>query len=553
MRTLLDFVLLLSLPINTAAVEVPENWVEIPNHTNWCGASALWIVSRAFGKDVRFDDVRLMCDPEGRSDGMLSIRQLGEAAARLELASTPIHAELSWLCDSAAAPLISLHRNFGMRSPPQDGQDRYHFLVLVSLSPERIEYINPFWPNKIRSIHPQDFAVSWTGDVLAVSDDSRNLPSTERYWTWFLVFEIMVITVSVVLYRWRRRGIATALAVACALGTFGCENSTHSSTLDLQFDHTQHDAGVIFEGRDATTIRHSFSFVNHEQFPVNIKSVSPTCSCSTVNFTRDEIRSGGTGSIELAVDLRQRSGTFRTGAVVVIDSMTGSLTEQLVISSYVLAQVKITPTEIEFGEVPAGFPSQRDLLIRVPYLPSEEAPRIARIDNGGDGFICKLQSVEDVPAKTPANHALSKLFHLQVQTTADKMPGTRLSQYVTVEFHDRPGKLRVLARAFVRHPQFLVEPSIVNFGMIGDSPVRRSVVIRSADSTESLQLADFQVACPAPLDAWLEYEGNDHGALRLIVELNPGTINFQEGAIRLSLKSPDSPSFKLRYFGYTAN
>lgn len=73
----------------------------------------------------------------------------------------------------------------------------------------------------------------------------------------------------------------------------------------IEWKTLKHDFGEIVQGEK---VKHVFSFKNVGDKPVKIKSVNPSCGCTTPDWTRKEIEPGENGIVTVVFDSHARSG-----------------------------------------------------------------------------------------------------------------------------------------------------------------------------------------------------------------------------------------------------
>ncbi len=74
----------------------------------------------------------------------------------------------------------------------------------------------------------------------------------------------------------------------------------------MEFVSEEHDFGLIVQGE---TVSHTFKFKNVGGADLIISSVSATCGCTATKWSREPIKPGGEGSIEVVFNSSGRSGT----------------------------------------------------------------------------------------------------------------------------------------------------------------------------------------------------------------------------------------------------
>lgn len=76
----------------------------------------------------------------------------------------------------------------------------------------------------------------------------------------------------------------------------------------LEWNETLHDFTDVPSGPAAKTI---FKFINKSSIPVKITNLQPGCSCTTTDFSREEIQPNDTGFIEAAYKTSNTFGYFK--------------------------------------------------------------------------------------------------------------------------------------------------------------------------------------------------------------------------------------------------
>lgn len=102
-----------------------------------------------------------------------------------------------------------------------------------------------------------------------------------------------------------------ALAAGCGRNGAGANTNKGYVLKDtigtpvLTFSATEHDFGRIQEGE---TVGYTFNFKNTGDADLVLTSVQTSCGCTVPKFSRKPIPPGGSGSIEVSFDSRDRSG-----------------------------------------------------------------------------------------------------------------------------------------------------------------------------------------------------------------------------------------------------
>jgi hypothetical protein len=63
----------------------------------------------------------------------------------------------------------------------------------------------------------------------------------------------------------------------------------------IQFETDSYDFGKIVQG---DVVKHTFTFTNVGEHPLVLESVKPSCGCTALNYTREAVEPGQTGTID---------------------------------------------------------------------------------------------------------------------------------------------------------------------------------------------------------------------------------------------------------------
>jgi len=337
------------------AAPVTSSWLRVEENGKWCGAKSLWLISRGYGADHELGYVKSLCDPEGNSDGLLSIASLERAATKMGLFAKAVHCRLDWLKHNRL-PAITVHRTTPQSGQSLDPTKGNHCLVLLEHRDGHFYFLDPYLPAKVLTLPDEKFSQTWAGYALLIGRRSTDLPGN----SWGLVFCAGAAIANVLVWGsvflgWRyRKAVATA-AVLLASSLFGCSRPQETATF-LEFDHTRFEAdGVLVDAGGRPSVRHNFPFVNASQRPVKITGVQPSCSCSVVGFPREEIQPGEQGAITLVVDLSNRVGRFESSALVSLDGGAEACPVVLWLSAFVLPPAFTRPAALR------GYPKSSPL------------------------------------------------------------------------------------------------------------------------------------------------------------------------------------------------
>jgi hypothetical protein len=90
---------------------------------------------------------------------------------------------------------------------------------------------------------------------------------------------------------------------AAAPGT--AETELELPSTKIRFSETAHDFGQVQEGKKVT---HTFEFVNTGTADLVLQSVKASCGCTVPKYSREPVRPGKKGSIEVAFNTKGRPG-----------------------------------------------------------------------------------------------------------------------------------------------------------------------------------------------------------------------------------------------------
>ena len=80
---------------------------------------------------------------------------------------------------------------------------------------------------------------------------------------------------------------------------------TKSDLPVMTFDNDEHDFGLIVEGEK---VEHTFKFTNTGGSDLIISNVSATCGCTIPSWSREPVKPGGKGSIDVVFNSSGRPG-----------------------------------------------------------------------------------------------------------------------------------------------------------------------------------------------------------------------------------------------------
>jgi hypothetical protein len=532
----------------------PPSWHEIKYLNRWCGARCLWIAAHSLGKDVDLDHAQLLCDPQGTSEGILSLAQLEEAARKIGLGAKSVNADQAWLQSNRDFPLITLHNVKTVRRVPEHAIDM-HYVTVVGVEENRVRYIEPFEPLRERESELAAFSQSWTGYAVLLAPSESDLPSTlDTRWLRALLFEVVLLTgvagfVAIRSIAFRGR-FALFLLLALA-GIAGCQENANTPLAafpELTFNH-----GVVIEGRDPLQVKHAFAFENAGSRPIIVKSARPACSCTVADFRPEQIPPHRKGAINVELDLRNRRGEFATGVTVVASDGLRSQEIELTVAAYVLPQISVTPETAGFGEVVAGCPAHRDLIVAIPLYPQEHQQKDLRIIGGRSALNWKVlgqtEEIDPSPALVAGEHFRRKLFTVRVSWNPAN-PGDVLRDQLSLRLEGQTESAHLPVTGTAVHPTFRIYPSTLDFGPMKDSPVRRSLTIQSAPEVTEVNFLRLAESKQVHLVAVSRAKNRQYV---VSFEASLGKDSILDDTIHLKVPDKHYPELPIRVFGYRVN
>ncbi|HVC96326.1 MAG TPA: DUF1573 domain-containing protein, partial [Pirellulales bacterium] len=449
----------------------PASWRVVDVDSTWCGAKGLWLVARGFAMEPTFDEVRDLCMRSGgSSDGVLSMATLAEASGHLGLSTRGVHCRLGWL-RRAGLPALTLHRGQSAAVQTDDPGMTHHFLEALPNPDAALRVVDPFQPVKVYEVSDDEFCQSWTGDALLVARRDDELPRpTSRG------FAAALIVIVAVLAGWicrrggaarRRLALTVHIVPLCFICPWLLGCGPRSPEAPLQFEHTRFDAVELADpaGRGPKLV-HAFQFVNAGNESVHVAAGKPGCACAVVRCPDIDIPPGGSGEVELSVDLGGRVGNFETYAPVsasAAGARGGASVVVLRVAAFVVPGAWARPTSFEFGDVTAGDRASQRVEVAVPLKPSEKFAGVTITQKNEDVRYRLAEAV--IEELAPAGVMVAR-----VSIDAEIQPagaGRTFEDELAIEVPNRQRTLRVPLRGRATHRAFNVEPPIVNFGSIG--------------------------------------------------------------------------------------
>ncbi len=91
------------------------------------------------------------------------------------------------------------------------------------------------------------------------------------------------------------------------------ENGKNGGLPTIDFEETEYNFGTVIQGEK---VSHSFVFKNNGDGNLIISNVKASCGCTVPKWTKEPIKPGQTGTIELVFDSSNRDGKQTKSAKV---------------------------------------------------------------------------------------------------------------------------------------------------------------------------------------------------------------------------------------------
>jgi hypothetical protein len=253
----------------------------------------------------------------------------------------------------------------------------------------------------------------------------------------------------------------------------------------------------------------------------------------------------------MVVDHNGRSGAVLTNATIKLDGTRGQVVK-LTHESYLVPSVEHSPSYLEFGEILAGSPSQRDLIVRIALKPGECPPVVERCSAKSKDISYEvLEEHLIMPSSASAGTALP-CSQFRLRATIDlPRAGEEIEDMLTLYVRDRPQATEIRVHAKTIHPSVTISPSTINFGKILQGSARRVISIRRPNHGP---LKDVSVQAPDPstgIAVQLERNpANEEVLLVATAARKKDGGRFLQGIVTINLKGSRIP-YQVPYFGYT--
>ena len=94
---------------------------------------------------------------------------------------------------------------------------------------------------------------------------------------------------------------------------FDTESGFSNELPTIDFKETEYNFGVVIDGEK---VIHAYKFKNNGKSNLLISAVKPSCGCTSPKWTKEPIKPGQEGTIELQFDSTGREGHVRKTAII---------------------------------------------------------------------------------------------------------------------------------------------------------------------------------------------------------------------------------------------
>lgn len=103
----------------------------------------------------------------------------------------------------------------------------------------------------------------------------------------------------------------------------------------MEFETEKHDYGLIMQGEK---VAHTFKFKNAGGSDLIISSASSTCGCTVPTFSKEPIKPGQTGKVEVVFDSTNRSGAIHKQVKILTNAQPNTI--ELIITAEIYVPEK---------------------------------------------------------------------------------------------------------------------------------------------------------------------------------------------------------------------
>ncbi|MCE5267745.1 MAG: DUF1573 domain-containing protein [Planctomycetaceae bacterium] len=287
-----------------------------------------------------------------------------------------------------------------------------------------------------------------------------------------------------------RRLLAVAAPVVLSCLLLAPSPASARDWVKEMISETSHDFGAVARGAKA---EHHFVIENNNEEEIRIESAKSSCGCTSVQVTKQVLKSWEKSEIVATLDTRSEPGAKdATITVVFAAPFAGEL--QIHVHAFIRGDVVVQPGAAEFGVVTHGVESSRTLKVTYAGRPDW---KITALESANPS----VEAVAVETGRTPSQVS----YDLTVNLKKDAPPGYLREQLVLVtnDFDTRSSRVPVSVEGLVVAP-LSAQPSPLSLGLAepGRSVTRTLVVQgRAPFRILSIKSTDDRFRCTLPAEA----------------------------------------------------
>lgn len=242
------------------------------------------------------------------------------------------------------------------------------------------------------------------------------------------------------------------------------------------FDHTSHDFGMVARGANA---EHRFPLENIYLEDAHIKSVSSSCTCTSVRVTEPSLKTYDKSEVVATLNTRQFTGRKDATIRVVFDKPFPAEV-QIHCYSYIRTDVVFEPGEVTFGQVPEGAEIEKQITLSHAGAPSW---RITGVKNDDPNLGVTIEPLTQTASQST--------YLLKFKLKASAPPGYIRGHvsFVTNDAKEEAQQLLVAVQGEVV-PAVAMRPSPLDFRQVrSGTSMTRNVVIQGQQPFQILEVA----------------------------------------------------------------
>ena len=156
-----------------------------------------------------------------------------------------------------------------------------------------------------------------------------------------------------------RRGLLWILLVFGISVSATAQHASAQSWADKMFEKKSHDFRIV--GRGAKSEYH-FEFTNLYEEDVHVQSVRTSCGCTTPTVSKNTLKTHEKGSVLATFNTSTFIGQ-KSATVTVVFDRPSYAEVQLKVSGFIRTDITFSPSEVNYGEIPAGQSREMDVVI----------------------------------------------------------------------------------------------------------------------------------------------------------------------------------------------